>query len=171
MEEPPQRGNLEVSNNDGSDGGNSVIEGAISIDIREEEGDGGVDKEEGRGGTSSEGGGGSDPHSSKCGRRVLVQEKIEKFSRSHSTGHSIVRTREEDEDDEEEEEEDRFTLRVPEHVRLKLIRGHHHWTRSCTTYGELARGGHHQGNCAGFGEVSSSAGCSVCAAGDIIIKR
>ncbi|KAH7514431.1 RING-H2 finger protein ATL29 [Ziziphus jujuba] len=93
------------------------------------------------------------------------QNKPEKFSRSHSTGHSIARNRQEnekekEEEEEEEEEEDRYTLRVPEHVKLKLIRGHH-WTKSCTTYGELCK---HKANggAGGFGEVS---GCS-CAAAD-----
>ncbi|KAL2545397.1 RING-H2 finger protein ATL29 [Forsythia ovata] len=54
---------------------------------------------------------------------------VDKFSRSHSTGHSIVRTKE------EEEEEDRFTLRLPEHVKTKLIKGHN-TSRSWTTFGE-----------------------------------
>lgn len=97
----------------------------------------------------------------KCER----QNKPEKFSRSHSTGHSIVRNKEEEES-EDEEEEDRYTLRVPKHVKLKLIRGHH-WTKSCMTYGELCRhnanGG---GGGGGFREVS---GCS-CAAGDHTAK-
>ncbi|XP_019190811.1 PREDICTED: RING-H2 finger protein ATL29 [Ipomoea nil] len=50
----------------------------------------------------------------------------EKFSRSHSTGHSIGRSR---------GGEDRFTLRLPEHVRAKIIRGHNA-TKSCTAFGE-----------------------------------
>ncbi|KAI3453393.1 hypothetical protein Pfo_010056 [Paulownia fortunei] len=59
-----------------------------------------------------------------------AQSKVEKFSRSHSTGHSIVRNREE-----EEEEEDRFTLRMPEHVKSDIIRGHNS-SKSWTTFGE-----------------------------------
>lgn len=164
VEESPLRGILESTNNDNN---NSLIEGAISIEIRENDDDDVV--EEGRKGRSEGDDHNQQQESSAAvvpenvmadnkGEKV-IREKIERFSRSHSTGHSIVRTREED----DQEEEDRYTLRVPEHVRLKLIRGHHHhyWTGSCTTYGELSR--RHKGNCGGFGEVS---GC-VCAAGDI----
>ncbi|CAB4309622.1 unnamed protein product [Prunus armeniaca] len=77
-----------------------------------------------------------------------VENETERFSRSHSTGHSIVRPR---------AEEDRYTLRLPEHVKIKLLRGHHNWTGSCTTFGEFSRQTH---NAAGghFGEVSGSAG-------------
>ncbi|XP_050378625.1 RING-H2 finger protein ATL29-like [Argentina anserina] len=68
----------------------------------------------------------------------------ERFSRSHSTGHSIVRPR---------QEEDRYTLRLPEHVKIKLLRGHNP-TGSCTTFGEVSR---QNGSCkGGFGEVSES---------------
>lgn len=164
VEESPLRGILESSYNNNDD---SVIEGAISIEIREDDDDNDV-VQEGREGRSD-----GDDHNQQQKSSVavvpdnvmadnkgekVIQEKIERFSRSHSTGHSIVRTREED----GQEEEDRHTLRVAEHVRLKLIRGHYHyWTGSCTTYGELSR--RHKGNCGGFGEVS---GCA-CAAGDI----
>lgn len=55
-----------------------------------------------------------------------AKNKVEKFSRSHSTGHSIVRNR---------EEEDRFTLRLPEHVKSHIIRGHNS-SKSWTTFGE-----------------------------------
>lgn len=77
-----------------------------------------------------------------------VENETERFSRSHSTGHSIVRPR---------AEEDRYTLRLPEHVKIKLLRGHHNWTGSCTTFGEFSRQTH---NAAGghFGEVSGSDG-------------
>ncbi|CAK9173406.1 unnamed protein product [Ilex paraguariensis] len=71
-------------------------------------------------------------------------DKVEKFSRSHSTGHSIARVK-------EEEKEDRFTLRIPENVKEKLIRGHN-WTKSCTTFGEY-QSKMSTGN-GGFGEVS-----------------
>lgn len=57
---------------------------------------------------------------------------VERFSRSHSTGHSIVRSYNRSED-----EEDRYTLRLPEHLKVKLLRGRHHWTGSCETYGEF----------------------------------
>ncbi|EPS65626.1 hypothetical protein M569_09152, partial [Genlisea aurea] len=54
-----------------------------------------------------------------------------KFPRSHSTGHSIVRSR--------GEEEDRFTLRLPEHVKARILRGHNNSIKSCTTFGELKK--------------------------------
>lgn len=67
----------------------------------------------------------------------------EKFSRSHSTGHSIVRNK--------PEEEDKYTLRLPEHVKIKVTRGHSQ-TESCVTFAELVRnrGYDHRR----FGEVS-----------------
>ncbi|KAJ8568225.1 hypothetical protein K7X08_020947 [Anisodus acutangulus] len=58
--------------------------------------------------------------------RVELQNIVAKFSRSHSTGHSIDRAR---------GAEDRFTLKLPEHVRAKIIKGHNS-TKSCTTFGE-----------------------------------
>ncbi|CAH2078719.1 unnamed protein product, partial [Thlaspi arvense] len=66
-----------------------------------------------------------------------------KFSRSHSTGHSIVRNK--------PEEEDKYTLRLPEHVKIKVTRGHSQ-TESCVTFAELVRnrGYDHRR----FGEVS-----------------
>lgn len=69
----------------------------------------------------------------------------DRFSRSHSTGHSIVRIRS------EKGEEDKYTLRLPEHVKAKSIRGHH-WTGSCTTFREISR---HK-DC-GLGEMSGCA--------------
>ncbi|CAI9095333.1 OLC1v1031263C1 [Oldenlandia corymbosa var. corymbosa] len=75
-----------------------------------------------------------------------------KFSRSHSTGHSIIRR--DNERGEEEEAEDRFTLRLPDHVHAKIIRGHN-WSRSCTTFGEF-NCKEKKGN-GGFGEVSGLA--------------
>ncbi|OVA02924.1 zinc finger protein [Macleaya cordata] len=50
----------------------------------------------------------------------------EKFSRSHTTGHSIKRG------------DDRFTLRLPEHVKERIITRGHHWTVSCITFGEFS---------------------------------
>ncbi|KAF3449423.1 hypothetical protein FNV43_RR10151 [Rhamnella rubrinervis] len=153
VEESPPRGILRSTSNNND----SVIEGAVSIEIRDDDNDNNVVvAEEGREGRSE-----VDDHNKQqessavlvVPDNVMVNNKdIERFSRSHSTGHSIVRTKKEDEED-DHEREDRHTLRVPEHVRLKLIRGHHHyWTGSCTTYGELSR--RHKGNCGGFGEVS-----------------
>lgn len=60
------------------------------------------------------------------GNHYSRNNEEEKFSRSHSTGHSIGRSR---------GGEDRFTLRLPEHVRAKIIRGHNA-TKSCTAFGE-----------------------------------
>ncbi|XP_057975938.1 RING-H2 finger protein ATL29 [Malania oleifera] len=54
--------------------------------------------------------------------------KVERFPRSHSTGHSITRAR---------GEEDRFTLRLPEHVKEKIARGRN-WTGSCVAFGDFS---------------------------------
>ncbi|XP_030501842.2 RING-H2 finger protein ATL29 [Cannabis sativa] len=55
---------------------------------------------------------------------------IGRFSRSHSTGHSIVRGN--NYRILSEEEENRYTLRLPEHLKMKLLRGGgHYWTGSC----------------------------------------
>lgn len=58
----------------------------------------------------------------------------ERFPRSNSTGHSIARVTSED----EAGDQDRYRLRLPEHVKMKLLRGHH-WTGSCETYAEFQR--------------------------------
>ncbi|XLR02334.1 hypothetical protein S83_068532 [Arachis hypogaea] len=50
-----------------------------------------------------------------------------KFARSHSTGHSIVFR------GEEEENDDKYTLRLPQHI----IRGRHHYSKSCTSFQEM----------------------------------
>ncbi|XP_071700299.1 RING-H2 finger protein ATL29-like [Rutidosis leptorrhynchoides] len=74
-------------------------------------------------------------------------KKTERFSRNHSTGHSIAKN------GKASENEDRFTLRLPEHIQAKLVHGHN-MTRSCTEFGEL-----NTKTSAGntrFGEVSSS---------------
>jgi len=63
-----------------------------------------------------------DDHVSKS-----MQQEEHIFSRSHSTGHSIVMIRGEEKDDE------KYTLRLPEHV----IRGGHNITKSCTNYNEM----------------------------------
>ncbi|XP_039685062.1 RING-H2 finger protein ATL29 [Medicago truncatula] len=59
--------------------------------------------------------------------RKIMQQEEHIFSRSHSTGHSIVMIRGEEKDDE------KYTLRLPEHV----IRGGHNITKSCTNYSEM----------------------------------
>lgn len=63
---------------------------------------------------------------------VMCGELASRFSRSHSTGHSIGRRNEEAVDD-------KYTLRLPEHVKETIGRGHVQ-TLSCTTLGELERG-------------------------------
>uniref|UniRef100_A0A5B7C4Q5 RING-type E3 ubiquitin transferase n=1 Tax=Davidia involucrata TaxID=16924 RepID=A0A5B7C4Q5_DAVIN len=75
--------------------------------------------------------------------------KAARFSRSHSTGHSIVRTR---------GDEDRYTLRLPEHVQAKIMKGHN-WTKSCTTFGEFKS--KTSTGYGGFGEVSGFSGGDV----------
>lgn len=66
----------------------------------------------------------------------------DKFSRSKTTGHSIVRNK--------PEEEDRYTLRLPDHVKIKVTRRHNNnQTESCISFGELVR--NREGR---FGEVS-----------------
>ncbi|KAF5729714.1 hypothetical protein HS088_TW20G00078 [Tripterygium wilfordii] len=72
--------------------------------------------------------------------------KIDRFPRSHSTGHSVGRTKVKEE---EEEEEDRHRLRLQEHVKIEITRGQHHSTVSCITFGEISD--HKNG---GFGERS-----------------
>ncbi|KAL1217708.1 RING-H2 finger protein ATL30 [Cardamine amara subsp. amara] len=71
-----------------------------------------------------------------------IESLPDKFSRSKTTGHSIVRNK--------PEEEDRYTLRLPDHVKIKVTRRHNNnQTESCISFGELMRnrGGR-------FGEVS-----------------
>ncbi|KAJ0252731.1 RING-H2 finger protein ATL30 [Hirschfeldia incana] len=66
----------------------------------------------------------------------------DKFSRSKTTGHSIVRNK--------PEEEDRYTLRLPDHVKIKVTRRHNNnQTESCISFGELMR--NREGR---FGELS-----------------
>ncbi|GAV80914.1 zf-RING_2 domain-containing protein, partial [Cephalotus follicularis] len=55
-------------------------------------------------------------------------QQLERFSRSKSTGHSIFKTR---------DEEDRYTLRLPEYVKIKITRGHN-WTKSCIAFGDYS---------------------------------
>ncbi|KAF5187517.1 Ring-h2 finger protein atl29 [Thalictrum thalictroides] len=52
-------------------------------------------------------------------------ETANRFSRSNSTGHSIIK------------ENDRYTLKLPENVKERLIRGRN-WTGSCTTFGDYS---------------------------------
>ncbi|XP_039011837.1 RING-H2 finger protein ATL29-like [Hibiscus syriacus] len=91
----------------------SPLQDCFCIDIREDN-------------ISDTVGGGEDkaPTSSNTRQR---HHRIPKFSRSNSTGHSISRTR----------EEDRYTLRLPEHIKTKIVRGHK-MARSCIAFGDFA---------------------------------
>ncbi|KAA8522043.1 hypothetical protein F0562_012643 [Nyssa sinensis] len=109
------------------------IEDAFSITIKDEHGE---DYE--RGGSRETG---EEAAALTAAEQIPRDNKVEKFSRSHSTGHSIVRTR---------GEEDRYTLRLPEHVQAKLMKGRN-WTKSCTTFGEF-KSETSVGN-GGFGEL------------------
>lgn len=71
--------------------------------------------------------------------------KVAKFPRSHSTGHSVVRNRGEG------GEEDRFTLRLPEYVKSKIVKGHNP-TRSCINFGDQNKNETTVEN-VGFGQV------------------
>ncbi|KAI3822329.1 hypothetical protein L1987_09918 [Smallanthus sonchifolius] len=71
----------------------------------------------------------------------------ERFSRNNSTGHSICRSAKGIDD------QDRFTLRLPDDIRAKLIHGHN-LTRSCTEFGEIETRTCSRNT--GFGEVSTS---------------
>ncbi|VVB08174.1 unnamed protein product [Arabis nemorensis] len=80
--------------------------------------------------------------SSNSNNDTKIETLPDKFSRSNTTGHSIVRNK--------PEEEDRYTLRLPDHVKIKVTRGHNNnQTESCISFGELMRnrGGR-------FGELS-----------------
>ena len=110
---------------------NEALNDAVSVEIKDE------DEDRKGGGSSTEGGGTSTGHD-----LGMEDDKVEKFSRSHSTGHSIAWTK---------VEEDKHTLILPEHVKAKIIRGHN-W--SCTTFGDYSSS-KNKGK-SGFGEVSSS---------------
>ncbi|XP_054824946.1 RING-H2 finger protein ATL29-like [Prosopis cineraria] len=79
-------------------------------------------------------------------QQVGEGDKAKRFSRSHSTGHSIVvikggeEEEESDDDDDEKKKEDKYMLKLPEHVQIKLIRGGgHSHTKSCASYNEMAK--------------------------------
>lgn len=79
--------------------------------------------------------------------RLERVEVADKFPRSHTTGHSIRIER-------GDFGVDKFTLRLPDHLHAKLLRGHN-WTGSCTTFAELnSKTGISNG---GFGEISNFA--------------
>ncbi|KAG4117140.1 hypothetical protein ERO13_D12G210100v2 [Gossypium hirsutum] len=104
----------EISTNAESSANQSPAEDSVCIDIKDDN-DEKVDGEDKVQVTSST----KEQQSRK-------NERMENFSRSHSTGHSIGRAK----------EEDRYTLRFPEHIKIKIVRGHHA-ARSCTVFGEF----------------------------------
>ncbi|XP_017635715.1 RING-H2 finger protein ATL29 [Gossypium arboreum] len=104
----------EISTNAESSANQSPVEDSVCIDIKDDN-DEKVDGEDKVQVTSST----KEQQSRK-------NERMEKFSRSHSTGHSIGKAK----------EEDRYTLRLPEHIKIKIVRGHHA-ARSCTVFGEF----------------------------------
>ncbi|KAG2680290.1 hypothetical protein I3760_11G093000 [Carya illinoinensis] len=109
----------------------------VRIDIREDD-----DNE------SSESGG-SHEHASKTLQNDHEDKMVERFSRSHTTGHSIVKRR---------EDKDRYKLRLPEHIKVRLIRGHN-FAKSCTTFGEFSN--HEEAGNGGFGEVCGCSGGNI----------
>ncbi|KAK4364644.1 hypothetical protein RND71_016002 [Anisodus tanguticus] len=119
------------------------LEDSLSIVIKSNDHDNRKEKEKEGSGQCDE----NPKRASATLERVELQNRVAKFSRSHSTGHSIDRAR---------GAEDRFTLKLPEHVRAKIIKGHNS-TKSCTTFGEY-KSKTTTGN-GGFGEVSES--CNV----------
>ncbi|KAK4423067.1 RING-H2 finger protein ATL29 [Sesamum alatum] len=95
---------------------NALTEDSFSITIKDEnEGErrGGDDKDQSVSSSTGEQG-------------DEAENKVEKYSRSHSTGHSIIT---------DSDEEDRFTLRLPEHVKSDIVRSHKS-NKSWTTFGE-----------------------------------
>ncbi|WVZ10055.1 hypothetical protein V8G54_014585 [Vigna mungo] len=66
------------------------------------------------------------------GGSMNVRMQREKFAsaRSHSTGHSIVMVNDDNDDA-------KYTLRLPQDVALKIVRGHHH-SKSCSSYKDMA---------------------------------
>ncbi|XP_058087589.1 E3 ubiquitin-protein ligase ATL31-like [Magnolia sinica] len=97
------------------------------------------------------------PVRSKSRRRPL------RFPRSHSTGHSLVQPG---------ENVERFTLRLPEHVRKEIVNGRLQRTTSCVAFptgdGSVSGGSSHGGRIykGGRGEGSSRGGRSYKGGGE-----
>jgi len=90
------------------------------------------------------------------GGSVNVGMEREKFAstRSHSTGHSIVMVREGDKGrDDYDYDDEKYTLRLPQHV-LKIVRGHH-YSRSCSTYKDMAMARPSAAPCSNCGYVQT----------------
>ena len=62
-----------------------------------------------------------------------MQEQKTEFARSHSTGHSIVMVRGEG------RHADKYTLRLPENVAFKIVKGGHNYSKSCSSSKDMAR--------------------------------
>ncbi|XP_021295323.1 RING-H2 finger protein ATL29-like [Herrania umbratica] len=95
----------------------SSVQDAVCIDIKEdnnEEVDGGEAEAQASSNTEEQ--------------HHKERDKMERFSRSHSTGHSIVRTT---------EEEDRYTPKLLDHVKIKIVRGHKS-AGSCIAFGDFS---------------------------------
>lgn len=116
----------------------SLEYGAVSIDIRGEEQEEEQQQERMVGGRTQ-----SAERAVCVGRR---REEAWRFPRSHSTGHSITGNN-------GGTTVDKYTLRFPDHVEVKITRGH---TGSCITFGEASQWSKGSRNGA-FGEVSGSA--------------
>ncbi|XP_047174750.1 RING-H2 finger protein ATL29-like [Vigna umbellata] len=89
----------------------------VSVDVKEgDEGDDGDERHD----DGDEGG------------SMNVRMQRDKFAsaRSHSTGHSIVMVNDDD-------DAAKYTLRLPQDVALKIVRGHH-YSKSCSTYKDMA---------------------------------
>ncbi|KAE8712769.1 ATPase family associated with various cellular activities (AAA) [Hibiscus syriacus] len=93
----------------------SSVEDSVCINIKDDNDDK-VDRAEDE----------AEATSSAREEQLRRRERMENFSRSHSTGHSIGRNR----------EDDRYTLRLPDQVKIKLVRGHHA-VKSCIVFGEF----------------------------------
>ncbi|XP_044500983.1 RING-H2 finger protein ATL29-like [Mangifera indica] len=122
-----------VRSNSMNDISNVSLEDAVSIVIKEDEG------EECRGESVEQG-----AQNNTIFKQSERGEKFVKFSRCHTTGHSILRTR---------QEEDRHTLRLPDHVKKKLLR-RHNWTGSFIAFGHFSHPTPTRNG--GFGEVTGS---------------
>ncbi|XP_027083395.2 RING-H2 finger protein ATL29-like [Coffea arabica] len=142
LDESPEKSPISFTNTMRLINGSESLPESVSITVKDE-------TEDERGGSDR----GERRTSATAADHVLVERRnnnteLERFSRSHSTGHSIVRTK-------GSEDQDRFTLRLPEQVQEKIIKGHN-TSRSCTVFGEY-RSQETTGN-GGFGEVSGLSG-------------
>ncbi|KAJ8626015.1 hypothetical protein MRB53_019322 [Persea americana] len=79
-------------------------------------------EEEERRGEGGDSGATAESKGERC--RVAATAAVDWLPRSHSTGHSII-------------EDDRFTLRLPENVKERIVRDRN-WTGSCIAFGDLS---------------------------------